>query len=63
MAVEVAVPAACSELTVRFGAVCAVDGISFSLAAGEVYGLLGPNGAGKTTTIRVQTTLIPAESG
>jgi ABC-2 type transport system ATP-binding protein len=63
MAVEVAVPAACSELTVRFGAVCAVDGISFSLAAGEVYGLLGPNGAGKTTTIRVLTTLIPAESG
>ena len=63
IAFEVAVPAACSELTVRFGAVCAVDGISFSLAAGEVYGLLGPNGAGKTTTIRVLTTLIPAESG
>jgi ABC-2 type transport system ATP-binding protein len=63
MAVERPAPAACSDLTVRFGAVCAVDGTSFSLAPGEVYGLLGPNGAGKTTTIRVLTTLIPADGG
>ncbi|MGF1664150.1 MAG: ABC transporter ATP-binding protein [Kineosporiaceae bacterium] len=41
----------------------AVDGVSFTVAAGEVYGLLGPNGAGKTTTIGVLTTRIRADSG
>src|SRR5262245_12151214 len=45
------------RLTKRFplprgGEVVAVDELSFTVAAGEVYGLLGPNGAGKTTTIR-----------
>jgi len=39
----------------------AVDGISFSVAAGEFFGILGPNGAGKTTTIKVMlTTLLPS---
>ena len=56
-------PVACSELRVSFGTVQAVDGISFSIAPGEVFGLLGPNGAGKTTSIRVLTTLIRADSG
>jgi ABC-2 type transport system ATP-binding protein len=56
-------PVACSELRVSFGTVQAVDGISFSIAPGEVFGLLGPNGAGKTSTIRVLTTLIRADSG
>ena len=41
----------------------AVDGISFEVAAGELFGFLGPNGAGKTTTIRVLATLLRATSG
>ena len=38
------------DLTVRFGDLAAVDGISFSVRRGEIFGFLGPNGAGKTTT-------------
>ncbi|HUU56692.1 MAG TPA: ABC transporter ATP-binding protein, partial [bacterium] len=41
------------NLTKKFGAVTAVDGLSFAVGAGEVFGFLGRNGAGKTTTIRV----------
>ncbi len=41
----------------------AVDGISFSVTAGEVFGLLGPNGAGKTTTIKMLCTLLTPTSG
>ncbi len=51
------------DLVVRFGDVEAVAGVSFAVAAGEVFGLLGPNGAGKTTTIRVLTTLLPPTEG
>jgi ABC-2 type transport system ATP-binding protein len=51
------------DLVVRFGDFTAVDGISFTVAPGEVFGLLGPNGAGKTTTLRVLTTLLPPTSG
>jgi ABC-2 type transport system ATP-binding protein len=50
-------------LVVRFGEVEAVAGVSFEVAAGEVFGLLGPNGAGKTTTIRVLTTLLRPAAG
>jgi sodium transport system ATP-binding protein len=41
----------------------AVDGVSFQVSAGEVYGLLGPNGAGKTTTLRMMATLFRPTSG
>jgi ABC-2 type transport system ATP-binding protein len=43
--------------------VTAVDDISFSVGAGELFGLLGPNGAGKTTTVKVLTTLLIPTSG
>jgi sodium transport system ATP-binding protein len=45
------------------GAVHAVDGVSFRVDAGEVYGLLGPNGAGKTTTLRILATLTEPDGG
>ncbi|MCW3063216.1 MAG: transporter ATP-binding protein [Solirubrobacterales bacterium] len=52
-----------ADLVVRFGDLHAVDGVSFSVDDGEVFGLLGPNGAGKTTTLRVLTTLLRADAG
>ncbi len=45
------------------GEVRAVDGVSFTAAAGEITGLLGPNGAGKTTLLRVLATLVVPDSG
>ena len=51
------------ELTRRFGTLTAVDALTISVAAGEVFGLLGPNGAGKTTAIKMLTTLLPPTSG
>ena len=47
----------------RAAAVRAVDGLSFSVARGSIFGLLGPNGAGKSTTLRVLTTLLRPTSG
>ena len=47
----------------RFGAVTAVDGVSFAVRAGELFGLIGPDGAGKTTLFRVLATLLLPDAG
>jgi ABC-2 type transport system ATP-binding protein len=51
------------KLSKVFGDFVAVDAVSFSVEAGEVFGFLGPNGAGKTTTIKMLTGLVPPSSG
>ena len=51
------------DLVVRFDDVTAVDGVSFAVEPGEIFGLLGPNGAGKTTTVRVLTTVLRPTAG
>lgn len=51
------------DLVKKYGSHRAVDGVSFSVEKGELFGLLGPNGAGKTTTISVLATLLPADGG
>jgi len=51
------------NLTKRYGANVAVDGISFNVDRGEIVGFLGPNGAGKSTTMRMLTCFMPATSG
>lgn len=63
-------PAASPELAIdvrairkRFGDFTAVNGISFDVKRGEVFGLLGPNGAGKSTLIRMLTTLVKPTEG
>ena len=47
----------------RFGQFTAVNGVTFNVEQGEIFGLLGPNGAGKSTLIRMLTTLLPPTSG
>ncbi len=54
---------AAEDLHKRYRSVQALDGLSFSVREGEVFGLLGPNGAGKSTTVRVLTTLTRPDSG
>jgi ABC-2 type transport system ATP-binding protein len=51
------------HLTKRFGERLAVDDLSFSVTAGEVFGFLGPNGAGKTTTVRMLATVMTPSAG
>ena len=51
------------DLVVKFGDFTAVNGISFDVKKGEIFGFLGPNGAGKTTTIRTVTTIQKYDSG
>jgi ABC-2 type transport system ATP-binding protein len=51
------------DLTRRFGSFTAVDGVSFSVRRGEIFGFLGPNGSGKTTTIRMICGILPPSGG
>lgn len=51
------------DVSKRYGDLLAVDGLSFSIAAGEVFGLLGPNGSGKTTTVKMILGLIDPDTG
>ncbi len=50
-------------LTKRYGDVQALDGLTFGVRAGTIFGLLGPNGAGKSTAVKVLTTLARADGG
>ena len=51
------------NLVKRYGGHVAVDGMSFTVEEGKIYGFLGPNGAGKTTTMNVMTGYIAADGG
>ncbi|HEY2824503.1 MAG TPA: ABC transporter ATP-binding protein [Gemmatimonadales bacterium] len=50
-------------LTRRFGSITAVDGLTFDVAPGELFGLVGPDGAGKTTTLRMLAGVLRPTSG
>jgi len=52
-----------NSIVKKFGDFTAVDGVTFKVEAGEIFGLLGPNGAGKSTLIRMLVTLLPPTSG
>ena len=52
-----------TDMTVNYGVIQAVKGISFEVEQGEIVALIGPNGAGKTTTLHTVTGMIPAKSG
>jgi len=51
------------DLARRYGDVVALDGISFSVDAGQMFGFVGPNGAGKTTTMRIVLGVLAADRG
>src|SRR4051794_10001235 len=52
-----------NALTKRFGGLCAVNAVSFEIAAGEIVGIFGPNGSGKTTLLNLVSGLLPITSG
>ena len=51
------------DVTLRFGGIVALDGVSFEVEEGHISGLIGPNGAGKTTAFNVITRLYRPDSG
>jgi ABC-2 type transport system ATP-binding protein len=51
------------SLSKRYGGTVALDGLSFSVGAGQVFGFVGPNGAGKTTTMRIVLGVLAADAG
>jgi ABC-2 type transport system ATP-binding protein len=51
------------NVTKVFGSIRALDGLSFNVKPGEIFGLIGPNGAGKTTALRIVSTLLLPTSG
>jgi branched-chain amino acid transport system ATP-binding protein len=51
------------DLTKHFGGVAAVDGLSFEVEEGEIFGLIGPNGSGKTTALNLLSGFLEVESG
>ena len=51
------------DLNKRFGSVQALDGMSFTVDDGEMYGFVGSNGAGKSTTMRIALGVLAADSG
>ena len=52
-----------ADIRFAYGKTVAVDGVSFDVRPGEIFGLLGPNGAGKTTTISIVSGILPPASG
>jgi len=54
---------AVQDIAKRFGGLSALNGVSFSIARGEIFGLIGPNGAGKTTLFNVLTGIYQADRG
>ncbi len=63
IASETAIIIGVRDLRKRYDALTAVDGVSFEIARGEIFGLLGPNGAGKTTTISMLAGILPPTEG
>jgi drug efflux transport system ATP-binding protein len=63
VALDSASAVSCRELTKRFGAFVATDGVTFDVRPGEIFGLLGPNGAGKSTTFKMLCGLLKPSSG
>ncbi|MEJ2205236.1 MAG: ABC transporter ATP-binding protein [Gemmatimonadota bacterium] len=59
----VGVAVSLSGLTRRFGTLTAVDGLTFDVATGELFGIVGPDGAGKTTTLRMLAGVLPPSDG
>ncbi len=60
---QVAAAVSLRGLTRRFGDETAVDGLTFDVARGELFGLVGPDGAGKTTTLRMLAGVLPPSDG